>query len=351
MYIYIYTYISFYIFSSSTTTNKSHMQAETQLKLLIKTTKSKLEFKLSKSRSISTNTIQSVILPDLQNLVDLPNDSRSFERSFEILKMKISQLVRNDRTADVWEDIIGELAILENSINKLILMAEFQRDLIIKQQQMEIQNKKKSKNNNWSFLGFEFKNSNNNIDQDTDKLIKDNDNNEPLDRVTKVVRNILVANDNLSDDIKELHKLSLFLNKCINKELVLTKSPDLILYSKNESKNVSKSDDKDKEDKDGKNIETHNVQPLPKLDLEDRIYIEIIRKLRGDDEDTVVNDYLHELCDIYKIDILNQGKYKNDDTSNDDTSNDDETIIKPQIKKKLDDLDDLKQRFEALKKT
>lgn len=341
------------------------MQADSQLKLLIRTTKSKLEFKLSKSRALSTHTIQTLVVPELRNLVTLANDSRSFERSLDILKMKLAQLVRNDRSADVWEDLIGELAVLENSVSKLISMIEVQRELANERQIQERRQQRGDRSNggsgsmSWSFLGFTFGDSSNNNSPRSEQqqsllkpeenkpiIIKDNDldgenvqqegegeqlEEEKLDRVTKVVRNIIVAQDYLSDDIKELHKLTLALNKCIDKSDVLARSPDT----------------------------TTKLSKDSPLDLEDRVYIEIVRKLRGDDEDAVVNDYMNELCDIYKIDIYNEGKYKDDEVSDDDVDadsgggngNNEEKIVKPQVKKQLDDLDDLKKRFEALKKT
>ncbi|KAG0684453.1 hypothetical protein C6P40_003268 [Pichia californica] len=340
------------------------MQAESQLKLLIRTTKSKLEFKLSKSRSLSTHTIQTVIVPDLRNLVSMSNDSRSFERSFEILKMKLSQLVRNDRSADVWEDLIGELSILENSINKLITMAELQRSLIAKEQRQQQQNIRSASTNGngWSFLGFQF-NDNKKTQpfslESSDEEIKEN---EPLDRVTKVVRNVIVAEDYLSDDIKELHKLALALSKCIDKEKVITRSPSSTEKKIQINDELNEVDleseepgDLNDDPTDGKKKSLLNKKTnSPNLDLEDRIYIEIVRKLRGDDEETVVDDYLTELCDIYRIDIYNDGKYKDDVNENDSDGTEsppNNGDLKPQIKKRLDDLDDLKQRFEALKKS
>ncbi|GAV30157.1 hypothetical protein PMKS-003665 [Pichia membranifaciens] len=317
------------------------MQADSQLKLLIRTSKAKLEFKVTKSRALSSHTIQTTVIPELHSLAAVPNDSRPFERGLDILNMKLAQMVRNDRTADVWEDLIGELSVLENSLHQLVSMMEEQRELAAQRQLHEKNGKTGSSKSNsgkgWSFLGFTFTDKSqtkNGEEQGVEKPASDSEAlteelPESMDRVTKVVRNIVVAQDYLSDDIKELHKLALALSKCIDKSEVLSHSPD-----------------------------TKEKLPADAItDLEDRIYVEIVRKLRGDDEETVVTDYMNELCDIYRIDLYNEGKYK-DDVAEDDGEGGDNAegsnenkLTKPQVKKGLDDLDDLKQRFEALKKS
>lgn len=319
------------------------MQVDSQLKLLVRTSKAKLEFKLGKSRALSSYTIQTTIIPELRTLATIPNDSRPFERGLDILKMKLAQMVRNDRTADVWEDLIGELAVLENSLNQLVIMMEEQRELAA-QRHLEERRKNTSSSNGtnkgWSILGFTITQGPSpkegeergitKLPSEGDKNVVSDDESKPLDRVTKVVRNVIVAQDYLSDDIKELHKLASALSKCIDKSDVLSHSPD-----------------------------TNDKTPAEgTMDLEDRVYIEIVRKLRGDDEETVVTDYMHELCEIYRIDLYNEGKYKDDEVSGayeDKEGNEggklETQTSKPQVKKKLDDLDELKQRFEALKKS
>jgi hypothetical protein len=310
--------------------------SDTQFRLLIKTTISKLEFKLSKSRALSTYTIQTTISQDLKNLAALPNESRSFERGLDILKMKLAQLVRTDRIADVWEDLIGELTVLESSITVLSKMMEDQRHLNAALQQ------KQRQSNGWF-----FKKQNTSI-KDVQKeekdmeVQKDTEEDKPLDRVTKVIRNVIIAQELLGDDVKELKKLSSALHKCIDKTIPTSSIP---------------------------NSNSEN------LDLEDRVCLEITRKLNGVDEDIVVQDYLKELCDVYTIDLYNEGKYKDHDSTEEgnndnDNDNDDDknntntgnngknnidngigkTSNNFKTNKKFDDLDDLKQRFAALKK-
>ena len=314
------------------------MQADSQLKLLIRTSKAKLEFKVTKSRALSSHTIQTTVIPELRSLATIPNDSRPFERGLDILNMKLAQMVRNDRAADVWEDLIGELSVLENSLHQLVSMMEEQRELAVQRQSQERKVRHGSAQSNsgkgWSFLGFTFTGNSQTkngeepgVEKPSEGPTEETD--ESMDRVTKVVRNVVVAQDYLSNDIKELHKLALALSKCIDKSEVLAHSPD-----------------------------TKEKLPADAItDLEDRIYVEIVRKLRGDDEETVVTDYMHELCDIYKIDLYSEDKYK-EDVNEDDGENGDNAEgsnenqpVRPQVKKKLDDLDDLKERFEALKKS
>lgn len=314
------------------------MQADSQLKLLIRTSKAKLEFKVTKSRALSSHTIQTTVIPELRSLATIPNDSRPFERGLDILNMKLAQMVRNDRAADVWEDLIGELSVLENSLHQLVSMMEKQRELAVQRQSQERKVRHGSAQSNsgkgWSFLGFTFTGNSQTKNGEEPGVEKPSEGpteetHESMDRVTKVVRNVVVAQDYLSDDIKELHKLALALSKCIDKSEVLAHSPD-----------------------------TKEKLPADAItDLEDRIYVEIVRKLRGDDEETVVTDYMHELCDIYKIDLYSEDKYK-EDVDEDDGENGDNAEgsnenqpVRPQVKKKLDDLDDLKERFEALKKS
>lgn len=306
-------------------------QSDTQFRLLIKTTLSKLDFKLTKSRAISKHTIQSTIINELNNLSQVPNDSRNFERGLDILKMKLSQLVRSDRTADVWEDLIGELTVLESSIHTLSKMIESQHQLSVLKSQLQKQPTKPKKT--WSVFGFSVSTTDTQPSAPLPVTVE----NPPIDRLTKVIRNVIIAQEYLGDEVKELKKLALALNKCIDKTYVLENSPDTIVDKLVEPTNQEAE-------------ETANDEKT-QLDLEDRVYIEIVRKLRGDDEDIVVGDYLKELCDIYRIDLYNEGKYKDDGlVTHDDNDKGDTENTKNRVKKQLDDLDDLKSRFEALKK-
>ncbi|GMM31579.1 hypothetical protein DAMA08_043240 [Martiniozyma asiatica (nom. inval.)] len=101
-----------------------------------------------------------------------------------------------------------------------------------------------------------------------------------------------------------------------------------------------------------------------KMDMEDRTFIEIVRKLRGDDEEAIVDDYLMEICDIYRIDLFSEGKFSEAESesdgdldgrnvNNNDNANEqsgEKSLKKVDAKKGLDDLDDLRKRFNALKK-
>lgn len=313
---------------------QTQLPTQNQFKLLIKTSASKLKFKLSKSRALSTNTIQTIILTELQNLAALPNDSRGFERGLDILKMKLATLVRSDRVADVWEDLTGELAILESSIHLLPAMIEHQRTLQ-KERLDKLKSEATLKNpkptgKGWHLFGFGFTTYEPvevPMDEPKDNSEAKKENLEPIDRLSKVIRNIVIAQEYLGDDIKELKKLAVSLSYCIDKEYLLQHAP-----------------------KDNKPEDDIN------LDLEDKIYNEIVRKLRGDDENKVINEYMKELANVYKVDLYNEGKYpsdENDDETKEVHGLDNKTIenkSKKAFKQPLSDLDALKQRFEALKK-
>ncbi|TID29851.1 hypothetical protein CANINC_001544 [Pichia inconspicua] len=300
---------------------------QTQFKLLIKTSSSKLKFKLTKSRALSTHTIQTKILTELKDLAALPNDSRAFERGLDILKMDLATLVRSDRVADVWEDLIGELAILESSVHLLPGMIEnqlkLQKEKAEKLKRAKSLEQQKQQQGGWSFFGFKFRSTEpvsiptDDVDiDDASELVS-----EPIDRLSKVIRNVVIAQEFLGDDIKELKKLAISLNHCIDKDNLLKFAPET----------------------NGTNEETSN------LDLEDRIYIEIVRKLKGEDEENVVNEYLKELSSVYRIDLYNEGKYQEDDEG-DDTELGTSNEGQEKVKKPLSELEELKQRFEALKK-
>ena len=231
---------------------------------------------------MSTNMIQTDILERLRTLANEPNDSRNFERGLDLLKMKLAQIVRSDRIADVWEDLVGELAYLEGNTSVLVSMMEKQKVI----------NMARTPQEGW-------------FTRKEPQIVDD----QPVDRISKVIRNVIVAQEYLGDEIKELKKLSMALSRCINKDWVLK----------------------------------HEIGD----DLEDKIYIEITRKLRGEDESTVVENYLKELTDIYKIDLFNEGKYPGEEQAETEKK-----TISTGLSSvpKLDDLDDLKSRFEALKK-
>ncbi|GMM46476.1 hypothetical protein DAPK24_030510 [Pichia kluyveri] len=334
------------------------MQTDTQLRILVKTTKSKLEFKLTKSRALSTHTIQTSIIPDLQKLSQLDNNSRSFERGLDILRMSIAQLVRDDRTTDVWEDLIGEMAVLESSIHSLSSMLDKQRELnLINSKIQEGSNNNRGKKvSGWSLFGF----GSSNTPASREKLPSELQYQE-IDRLSKVIRNVVVAQEYLADDVKELKKLASAIVKCIDLPYLLKNSPPT------EKGEVKKVDYKDEiEEVEVEVEEEGEVQdtdkPELKLELEDKIYVEIVRKLRGDDEDAVVNDYISELSDVYRIDLYNEGKYDEEQDEEDDTKDGDKDeakddnygTSKPPSKKQnkqFDELDDLKQRFNALKRS
>ena len=330
------------------------MQTDTQLRILVKTTKSKLEFKLTKSRALSTHTIQTSIIPDLQKLSQLDNNSRSFERGLDILRMSIAQLVRDDRTTDVWEDLIGEMAVLESSIHSLSSMLDKQRELnLINSKIQEGSNNNRGKKvSGWSLFGF----GSSNTPASREKLPSELQYQE-IDRLSKVIRNVVVAQEYLGDDVKELKKLALAIVKCIDLPYLLKNSPPT---ENGEVKKVDYKDEIEEVEEEGEVQDTDKSEL--KLELEDRIYVEIVRKLRGDDEDAVVNDYISELSDVYRIDLYNEGKYDEEEDEEDDTKDggkdegkdDNDGTSKPPSKrqnKQFDELDDLKQRFNALKRS
>lgn len=333
------------------------MQTDTQLRILVKTTKSKLEFKLTKSRALSTHTIQTSIIPDLQKLSQLDNNSRSFERGLDILRMRIAQLVRDDRTTDVWEDLIGEMAVLESSIHSLSSMLDKQRELnLINSKIQEGSNNNRGKKvSGWSLFGF----GSSNTPASREKLPSELQYQE-VDRLSKVIRNVVVAQEYLGDDVKELKKLASAIVKCIDLPYLLKNSPPT---EKGEVKKVDYKDEIEEVEVEEEGEVQDTDKPELKLELEDKIYVEIVRKLRGDDEDAVVNDYISELSDVYRIDLYNEGKYdEEEDEEEDDTKDggkdegkdDKDGTSKPPSKrqnKQFDELDDLKQRFNALKRS
>lgn len=341
------------------------MQTDTQLRILVKTTASKLSFKLSKSRTLSKHTIATAIVPELRQLATLGSTTHAFERALDILKMKLAQLVRNDRAADVWEDLVGEMAVLESSLHLLSGMMERQKTLNVENVQIEAQKRKRMNGKNkqqggsgrsggWSFLGFTWTTGEDSTASASDSASAasasagaDDQSLElqyqPIDRLSKVIRNVLVAQEYLGDDVHELKKLAVALAKCVDKEYLVEHAPP-----------TTKPKIKVKTEMDT-DTETTEDEPQP-LDIEDRVYAEIVRKLRGDDEEAVVNDYLHELCDVFQIDIYGEGKYI---TENKETQSETEagteanpvTTAAPAAPPKLDDLDELKKRFQALKKS
>lgn len=130
------------------------------------------------------------------------------------------------------------------------------------------------------------------------------------------------------------------LSKCVDKT-VLSNTPNVDIEKKNEKTKQEQEAEQDGND-DLKDSDSSD-ETDDSFDLEDRVYIEIVRKLRGDDEDIVVKDYMNELCDIYKIDLHNENKYQeieedsvdddnNDGTDDSATSNGNNTV-KPQFKK------------------
>ena len=344
-------------------TDTNVMQTDTQLRILVKTTASKLSFKLSKSRTLSKHTISTAIVPELRQLATLGSTTHAFERALDILKMKLAQLVRNDRAADVWEDLVGELAVLESSLHLLSGMIERQKTLNVENVQIEAQKRKRMNGKNkqqggsgssggWSFLGFTWTTGEDSTASDSASAASasagaDDQSLElqyqPIDRLSKVIRNVLVAQEYLGDDVHELKKLAVALAKCIDKEYLVEHAPP-----------TTKPKIKAKTEVDT-DTETTEDEPQP-LDIEDRVYAEIVRKLRGDDEEAVVNDYLHELCDVFQIDIYGEGKYI---TENKETQSETEagteanqvTTAATAAPPKLDDLDELKKRFQALKKS
>jgi hypothetical protein len=336
------------------------MQTDTQLRILVKTTASKLSFKLSKSRTLSKHTIATAIVPELRQLATLGSTTHAFERALDILKMKLAQLVRNDRAADVWEDLVGEMAVLESSLHLLSGMMERQKTLNVENVQIEAQKRKRMNGKNkqqggsgrsggWSFLGFTWTTGEDSTASASASASAGADDQslelqyQPIDRLSKVIRNVLVAQEYLGDDVHELKKLAAALAKCVDKEYLVAHAPP----TKTKIKVKTEMDT---------DTETTEDEPQP-LDLEDRVYAEIVRKLRGDDEEAVVNDYLHELCDVFQIDIYGEGKYI---TENKETQSETETGTEANqvasattaaAPPKLDDLDELKKRFQALKKS
>lgn len=385
---------------------------ESQLKLHLKTSLSKLQYKLNKSRILSNQTLQTKIIPSLKNLQSLstpateddgqPVQSRQFERSLELTRVIIGEMVRRDRHADVWEDLIGELGLLDGSIGRISGMADevIQREnerLEFAREEKERLSKKTGNTGGsiWSFWKQlkpqpqpqpeiepetePEQTSLKNIEEQQKKVAYvckyDPLTPEGQDRYTKIIRNTLVAEWFIGDEIKELHKLKIPLSKCIDKEVVHKCS------TKDGIDNLETIVKKWYQDQ----IKEGESEVSPKMmDLEDRTLIEIIRKLRGDDEESVIDDYLNEIVDIYRIDLYSTGKYDiEEDGEDEDTVDEDEydeaddegqkksenpksenkkksakadsksSSTKPKpldSKKKLSDLDALKKRFDDLKR-
>lgn len=363
-------------------------QEESQLKLHLKTSLSKLQYKLSKSRILSNQTLQTKIVPNLKDLKSLstpatedepePVQSRQFERSLELTRVMIGEMVRRDRHADVWEDLIGELGLLEGSIGRINGMI----DEVTQRENERIESARKEKlirsqreggksSSIWSFWKQKPVQEDGNVnvvepsksesDEQSDTIKYDPLTPDGQDRYTKIIRNTLVAEWFIGDEIKELHKLKFSLGKCIDKDLVHECSTkDGIDNLESVVKNWYES----------QLSEGETEIPPKMMDLEDRTLIEIIRKLRGDDESSVIDDYLDEIVDIYRIDLYSTGKFE--DTKEEESSQEEQqeqkegsevqldskassatSDLKPKpldSKKKLSDLDELKKRFNDLKR-
>ncbi|KAH3668548.1 hypothetical protein OGAPHI_002302 [Ogataea philodendri] len=70
----------------------------------------------------------------------------------------------------------------------------------------------------------------------------------------------------------------------------------------------------------------------------------LVKKCQNDNVDQLVESYLKEICDCYKIDLYGETQ-KNNTTATEDAS-----PIRAQRSEPASELDDLKQRFDALKK-
>lgn len=357
---------------------------ESQLKLHLKTTLSKLQYKLGKSRTLSSQTLQTKIVPGLKDLATLatppseedatPVQTRQFERALELIRVQIAEMVRRDRHADVWEDLLGELGLLDGSVGRICGMA----DEVIQRENIRADAAKKERNaaskasggSIWTFWKQtpaiqELAAAD--IEENGDKV----DIYDPLtpngqDRYTKIIRNALVAEWFIGDEVKELRKLKAPLSRCVDKDLAHAcgtkegiKEVELAVKYWYRSQLPEGQD-----------------EVTPKMmDLEDRTLVEIIRKLRGDEEESVVDDYLCEIADIYRIDIYAEGKFDEDMEEDDegDVSSEDKESTKDKesskdndekgtgskkgskpkpldSKKKLSDLDELKKRFDDLKR-
>lgn len=371
-------------------TSQAQLQDDSQIKLYLRTSVSKLQYKLTKARAISSQDLQNKIVPHLKSLAEMAipnqaepsemNQSRQFERNLELARVMVGEMVRRDRHADVWEDLIGELGLLNGSIGRLVLMIDEVNLYEHQKQQQQQQRKAKGQNGGYNFWSFwtkpaqkpeennETSSNDNNANAKQEDQHEEEDFISPLnqDRYIKIVRNFLVAEWFLGDEIKEFKKLKPYLMKSVHKELVSACTS-----------------------KDGINDLEKTVKDFYKgkqMDLEDRTFMEIVKKLRGDDEEMVIGDYINEISDIYRIDLYATGKYDEEDEDedddegeegqegDDDPSSDDadkgakatkksappkSSAKKPNSKnqppkldskKKLNDLDELKKRFDDLKR-
>ncbi|GMM31580.1 hypothetical protein DAMA08_043250 [Martiniozyma asiatica (nom. inval.)] len=86
---------------------------------------------------MSTAALETKIVPALQALSTLsvapteedpqPEQPRQFERQLELAHVMIGDMVRKDRVADVWEDLLGELGLLDSQVSRVIAMKEDMR--------------------------------------------------------------------------------------------------------------------------------------------------------------------------------------------------------------------------------
>lgn len=246
-------------------------------KTALKMTSSKLRFKADKTRTLNKMALGSVS-KDLKGLAGTKGPK--FDRGLLLIKIRISKLVNDDNTADIYEILVVDCELMLSKLNRLLSVRHDRKN-------EEIQG------------GDET--------------------------VNKLARKMMFASNYVN--IKEFKKLvTLLINK----------------YGKLYYEGA---------------VQNYGLDETSKADEDFR------KKCTEDNVDELTEMYLKEFCDTYKIDLYGEGLYRDESDSSDDDSdggiaekedgnksgNGNDKKEKDQSKKG-DDMDDLKKRFEALKR-
>lgn len=245
-------------------------------KTALKMTAAKLRFKADKMRTLNKLSL-GAISDDLKGLVGI--EGSKFDRGLLLVKIRISKLVNDDNTADIYEILEVDCELMLSKLNRLLSVSH---------------------------------------DRKTGAITGGDD------TVNKLARKMMFTSNYI--DIKEFKKLVNLLMAKYGK----------VYY-----------DDA---------IKTYGYADSSKSDHD------FMEKCKQDDVDSLTEKYLKEFCDTYKIDLYGEGKYKEEqeEDEDDDEEDDDEDDGDEKEEEKSKDkakptapsnsMDDLKKRFEALKR-
>ncbi len=247
-------------------------------KTALKMTSSKLRFKADKMRMLNKMAL-GAISKDLKSLAGTKGPK--FDRGLLLIKIRISKLVNDDNTADIYEILVVDCELMLSKLNRLL----------------SVRHERKSAE------------------------IEGGD-----ETVNKLTRKMMFASNYVN--VKEFRKLVTLLISKYGK-----------LYYEEA-------------------IKTFGLEEMSKAEEDFR------KKCTEDSVDELTEMYLKEFCDTYKIDLYGEGLYKDENneeskgddhpdggSDSDDDGNGGNTEKKEErAGNKGDNMDDLKKRFEALKR-